>query len=183
MVERQTRGMIAIAVILSFIPLVGFFYPSTFTYPILSTSNKDSLIIEIDAEDGPSGVFFVGPKTTAKELLCQLQVVFDGKQDFPLQNAMKIRLLEERGGQRILVEKMAAANRLALGLPMDVNSPGQEELELVPGLGRKTAAGILALRREIGRFESLEQLTRIKGIKEKKLSKIRPYLYIEDAPP
>jgi len=64
-------------------------------------------------------------------------------------------------------------------LPVDINLAGLEELRLIPGVGDVLAANIVEWRLRNGRFEKLEQLMVINGIKEKKLSKLRQYLYVE----
>jgi DNA uptake protein ComE-like DNA-binding protein len=42
-----------------------------------------------------------------------------------------------------------------------------------------TAEKIITLRGKLGQFQNMEQLMEIKGIKEKKLSEIKKYLYLE----
>ncbi len=79
----------------------------------------------------------------------------------------------------IVVTKINAAERLALGMPVDINQITEDELLLITGIGQATAEKILDLRGKLGRFRNIEQLMEIKGIKEKKLAKIRKYLYVE----
>ena len=74
---------------------------------------------------------------------------------------------------------MAADKRLALGLPLDVNLATSDDLLLIPGVGVVMAEKIVSRRKEIGRFKKLDQLMEISGIREKKLSKLLPYLCIE----
>ena len=62
---------------------------------------------------------------------------------------------------------------------LDVNRATREELLTVPGVGPTTADAILALREEIGRFRSLEELLRVKGIGEKRLVELRRFLVAE----
>jgi len=57
--------------------------------------------------------------------------------------------------------KAGAANnrqRLAAGRKMLLNSAVAEELEIISGIGHRRAEKILALRRQLGKFESLDQL-------------------------
>lgn len=182
MFERQIKGIIAISVIIAFIPFISFFYQLQavdFKYPILSTSSPDSIIIEVVADNDLSGIFFVEPGTTVKKMLSRLDFRIISSDDFELQNAMKIRFVHEGEYQRMVVEKMAAVKRLSLGLPIDINLAGLDELIMIPGVGNMLAANIIAKRDEIGRFNKIDQLMDVKGIKEKKLSKLRQYLYIE----
>jgi hypothetical protein len=182
MFKRQIKGIIAIFVILVFIPFISFLYPSQIDSkcPILSTASSDTLIIEVVAEDGGmSGVFFVEPGTTAGQLLSRLDSKRISAEDFKLQTGMKIRLVPEGDHQGIVIEKMEATKRLALGLPLDINLVGHDELMLIPGVGDVLAANIMTWRDKIGRFEKLDQLMDIKGIKKKKLSKLSKYLYVD----
>jgi competence protein ComEA len=73
---------------------------------------------------------------------------------------------------------MAADKRLALGIAIDVNRATLEELVLVPGIGEKTAGKIVEERGLNGKFSRLEELMRVKGIKEKRLEKLRRYLCV-----
>lgn len=75
-------------------------------------------------------------------------------------------------------ETMSVAARLALDLPLDVNRAEADDLAFVPGIGESTAAAIVLLRKERGGFSSLEELRAVPGIKEKKLAKITPYLFV-----
>lgn len=167
---------------IAFIPFISFFYQLQaidFKYPILSTPRPDSIIIEVVADNDLSGIFFIETGTTAKQLLSRLDIRIIRSDDIELQSAMKIRLVHEGQNQRMVVEQMAAVKRLSLGLPIDINRAGLDELMMIPGVGNILAANIISKRDEIGRFKKMDQLMDVKGIKEKKLTKLRKYFYIE----
>jgi len=85
------------------------------------------------------------------------------------------------GKPEAVIGAMTAATRLALDLPIDVNAASSSDLVLIAGIGSKTAQKIVALRQERQRFRSLEELTAVKGIKEKRLESFRRYLYVDAA--
>ena len=62
--------------------------------------------------------------------------------------------------------------------PVNVNSADFNQLVNVPGIGPALAEKIIARRREKP-FKSLDELKQIKGIKDKKLNKIKPYLRLD----
>ena len=61
---------------------------------------------------------------------------------------------------------------------IDINKASQEELEKLPGIGKVLAARIIEYRNVHGRFRSVEELLNIRGIGEKTLEKIRPYITV-----
>jgi competence protein ComEA len=64
---------------------------------------------------------------------------------------------------------LAADERLALGLPIDPNTAGTRELAFVPGLSRRLAAEVVEDRRAHGRYASVEELLRVRGIGPRRL--------------
>jgi len=179
--DRQTRGVAAVSIILAVIPFFCFFYTDRMDsdFPVFSLSGSDNLAIEIMDKEGRSGLFFVRPGTTARQLFASLDSNRVLKQDFKLQNAMKVSLDPKNDHPTLSVGKMDAAKRLSLGLPVDVNLAGKEELILISGIGEKLAGHIVAYRSRTGRIKTLDQLMEIKGIKEKKLAKLKRYLYVD----
>ena len=62
------------------------------------------------------------------------------------------------------------------GKRLDINTALKEEISLLPGISEEMAAAVVAERERIGGFRSPEDLLRVKGIKEKRLKKILPFL-------
>ena len=59
------------------------------------------------------------------------------------------------------------------GFPIDINTATREELLLLPGVGPKTADRIIETRAEMRGFKRIEDLMEVKGIGEKKLSRVK----------
>ncbi len=74
-----------------------------------------------------------------------------------------------------------SVSREELQVKVDVNRANLDDLMGIPGVGPVMARRILEARqaRNGGSFGSLEELATIRGIKEKTLSRLRPYLKIE----
>ncbi len=62
---------------------------------------------------------------------------------------------------------------------IDLNLAPQEELETLPGIGPKTAEKIITYRGHTP-FESVEELTQVSGIGEKKLEAVRRLVMVEN---
>jgi len=65
--------------------------------------------------------------------------------------------------------------------PVFLNTATLDDLRRLPGVGPKRAEAILALRTQKGRFRSVEELMRVKGIGRSTMRKLRPLMRI-DAP-
>jgi len=140
-----------------------------------------TIAVEIAGESGQKGIYFIPRGTTVAAFLDMAGITAndgtgESKRFGALRSATTVTLLPMFSG--ISVGIMAADKRLALGLAIDINRASLEELVLVPGIGEKTAERIVEDRRLNGTLRRLEELTRIRGIKEKRLEMLRRYLCI-----
>lgn len=74
--------------------------------------------------------------------------------------------------------KPAAAKETTKGGVVNINTATKEELMLLPGIGKTTADAILAHRKEKGNFKTVDDLKNVKGIGDKKLAALKPYLTV-----
>jgi competence protein ComEA len=65
------------------------------------------------------------------------------------------------------------------GSAVDINTANQAELESLPRIGPVLAARILEYRDQNGPFKRIEDLVRVKGIGDKTLERLRPYVVID----
>lgn len=59
---------------------------------------------------------------------------------------------------------------------ISINRAGLAELQEIPGIGEKKAQAILDYRNTHGAFSSINDLTQVKGIGDKMLEKMKPYI-------
>jgi len=64
---------------------------------------------------------------------------------------------------------------------VDLNTASVAQLQTLHGIGTKTAAAIVAYREAHGAFKSVDDLTHVKGVGEKKLSKLEDDIKVGDA--
>lgn len=59
---------------------------------------------------------------------------------------------------------------------INLNSANLDQLESLPGIGRKTAERIIEHRTKSGGFKRIEELMNVKGIGEKSFLKLKPLI-------
>jgi competence ComEA-like helix-hairpin-helix protein len=62
--------------------------------------------------------------------------------------------------------------------PLDLNRATSIDLQQIPGIGPVLAQRIVEHRTAHGPFQSVKELTRVKGIKERMLEKIEPHVFV-----
>ena len=93
--------------------------------------------------------------------------LFLGKPDF-------IATPNEESPNKISTESVEKKPRL-----LNINTATVEELQTLPSIGPQTASKIIQYRVEHGNYSSIEALTGVKGIGEKTLEKVKPYISVE----
>jgi competence protein ComEA len=178
--EEQIKGLVAIFLFLAIISFISFRLHSFFEYkiPEYADQSGNSLAVKIVQRNTNKGVYFVPPQSSFDQLLLSAGINTGAKKDFILKNGIKIEVGSVLD-YSFQTAKMDNVDRLALGMPININRAIEDDLLLIPGIGEKTAQKILEFRKRIGCFNKIEELMEIKGIKEKKLSKLRKYLFVE----
>ncbi|MDP3149706.1 MAG: helix-hairpin-helix domain-containing protein [Ignavibacteria bacterium] len=62
---------------------------------------------------------------------------------------------------------------------LNLNMASVEQLTELPGIGAKTAEQIFEYRKRVGTIKSLDELLNVKGIGEKKISKLKAFLTLQ----
>ena len=76
-------------------------------------------------------------------------------------------------GSEVFVTKINGRKRISLGVPIDINTASSEDLTAIPGIGPELANRIINYRRNVGKFQSIDELDNVEGIGKKKLAIIK----------
>ncbi len=79
------------------------------------------------------------------------------------------------------VEEVREADQNTNKERINVNKANKERLETLPGIGPTYAKRIVTYRNENGAFKSFEELKNIKGIAQKRLDKLMPFIKLKDS--
>ena len=61
---------------------------------------------------------------------------------------------------------------------MNINTASREELMQLPGIGETRAEAILNYRQEQGRFQTIEDIMKVDGIKEASFEKLKELITV-----
>jgi len=67
--------------------------------------------------------------------------------------------------------------------PLNLNTATAEQMAEIPGIGPGTARAIIQFREKSGNFQRVEDLLAIRGITERKLAQIKPYVVVRPGAP
>lgn len=182
--QKQLEGIIALVVFTLFVCLSAHLLWSSKNreYPIRHADNHvGRLIVEI-AADNPriNGIYYFPAKIKVSEALAMAGVAEIGAYektilDMPLSTG---KTIEIKPDGRLDILEMSNAKRLILDIPIDINRATSLDLLMVPGVGENTAEKIVRFRRENGGFKRMEDMMKIRGIKEKKFSNLKKYFCV-----
>jgi len=83
----------------------------------------------------------------------------------------------------VLSFAIAQAQKQPPAKRIDLNVANAKELQELPGVGPVTAQRIIDLRQKSGRFHRVEDLLAVRGISQKKLDAMRPFVTVSAPPP
>ena len=185
--RAQQKGLLVLsALVLSYLfhlPLGR--PPSNPAIAPLINSAKQEVQIELEGAVQRPGLFtYPQPPTLSR-------VIEDGgglkgKSKLPAQRGQETLTKDTRisilvdNAERLTVESgpLSVKSLWILGRPIPLNQATAEELDRIPGIGPGLALRMVEHRETKGPFSELEELRQVKGIGEKTLEKIRPYLTI-----
>lgn len=72
-------------------------------------------------------------------------------------------------------KKSSGSTEKKVTFPVNINTASKKELDALPGIGETLAQRIIDYRSANGPFSTVDDLTKVKGIGEKTLEKLKPY--------
>jgi competence protein ComEA len=99
----------------------------------------------------------------------------------PLRSGESLHLAVNRDGSAVVTRGVIpAAQRLVLGLPLDINTVSESDLDLVPGIGPGLARRIVLYRQNNGGKMAVRELQQVEGVGEKKYAALQGYFQQSD---
>jgi competence protein ComEA len=84
-------------------------------------------------------------------------------------------------GQSVVPQGASHANVAASRHVVDLNRATAKELESLPGIGTVLAERMIAYRKSVGRFRTVEDLREVAGIGAKKFDRLKPLVTVAAA--
>jgi len=187
--KKQIYVAIGIVVVAVFIYAVRdvFQYVSFFTGPAVCCEYETSgIMVELAGDENHDGIYSLPQGATVLDLFRKAGLGnIAGFRAADLARALHSgdRVVCDRTRYRVTLEDVAVHDRLALGMPIDLNEATLEDLVLVSGIGPKTASKIIKIREREGRFSRVDSLKQTGCMGEKRYDRVKDYLYIRSSYP
>jgi DNA uptake protein ComE-like DNA-binding protein len=100
----------------------------------------------------------------------------DGAAAVPVRSGEALQLqMHSDGRARVTRGTIPAAERIVMGIPLDINSMSETDLDKVPGIGPALAGRIVRYRQNNGGQMSVQELLLVEGVGEKKYAALRKF--------
>jgi len=180
---RQVDGVIVFVLITAVICLLSFLSvrPTLRDAVIVHGDPRDgSVVVKLSGDISQGGIYYLPDHTSLSRLLDIAGIKHQDRIDKGILKTLLVtgQMVTLNADHHLRIGWMDAKERLALDLPIDLNRATVEDLVLIPGIGEKTAAGIVRFRETSGPFRKMADLMNVPGIKEKKLAKWERYFYL-----
>jgi len=156
------------------------------TCAVLSTEAPDRnlIVVELAGDTDRRGIYVLTKDATVSDLLSDAGLRTDEccKEELMkvLQNGEKVAVERGQGhSSAIRYGLITASKRYVLDMAMNINSAEADDLELIPGLGKRSARDIVSMRKRIGGFRSIEELKKIPALRGKKYQEIKRHFFFE----
>jgi len=191
--KRKTRGTGQLYGAIGIVIVAVFVYAArgVFQYvpfpggaAVSSQGEGCGITVELVGDRDHGGIYFLPHGATIHDLLSEAGIAdVAGFREADIAGVLRSgdRVSWDTAQYLVTVGDMFASARLALGMPINLNTATLEELMLVPGIGRKAASKIIRFREEKGVFSEVEALKRIKGLGKRKYDRIKGYFSINRA--
>jgi len=181
---RQFDGAIVMVVMTVIVYIIAYYFPlfepRICLIPFVDKTSGP-IIVEIISDNEHNGIYHMGEKAKAYDLLMAAGVRdlegFDKKNLNTMLSSGKSVFIES--GNQFNITEMNNVKKLACNIPIDINKASLDDLIMIPGIGEKTAWQIIQLRKKYGGFKKIDDLMAIRGIKEKKITKLKGYFTID----
>ena len=182
---QQLYGAVGIMIVVALVYAVRGvlrYVPSAGVPVVSSQWERDGIAVELVGDRDHGGIYFLPRGATVSALFDEAGIhTAAGFNGADLAGALRSgdRVSFDTVRYRVTIGEMSASTRLALGMPIDLNTATLEELIIIPGIGRKTASKIVRFREKMGPFSEIETLKRIKGLGKKQYDKIKRHLFVD----
>ena len=182
LVKKQIYGAVSIIIIVVFIYAardVSQYIHFSGRVAACCEYEKSGIMVNLAGDENYGGIYFLPQGVTVHDLFREATLDdVTGFKDVDLDRVLHSgdRVVCDRVRHLIAIEDVAACIRLAFDMPVDLNKVTQNELMLIPEIGRKTASKIIRFRKEKKGFFGVDALRRI--VQEKRYNRIKDYLYV-----
>jgi competence protein ComEA len=174
--------ILSIALIISILVLAGVFEKSEII--LSSASSEQEVKVYIVGEIKEPGIYSVKKGSILNELVEKAGGLKDSVDKeminlaFPIDKNMMIKVLDSSVAKADDDEGVNIYDEKLSSLMVNINTASLEELVMIPGVGEATAEAIISFREQNGRYEKIEDIMKVVGIKQAKFELMRDFICV-----
>jgi competence protein ComEA len=142
-----------------------FIFLNQNTYIDLKQFKRTIVTVEIKGEVETPGIYELDYNAKVKDLIDQSGGLLDTADISGINQSKNLRNQDV-----IVIEKKQEQNKVS------INAASLDQLCSIPGVGPSTAQKIIDYREEFGPFQTIEDIQKVAGIKEKTYLKMKDYI-------
>lgn len=142
-----------------------FIFLNQNTYIDLKQFKRTTVTVEIKGEVETPGIYELDYNAKVKDLIDQSGGLLDTADISGINQSKNLRNQDV-----IVIEKKQEQNKVS------INAASLDQLCSIPGVGPSTAQKIIDYREEFGPFQTIEDIQKVAGIKEKTYLKMKDYI-------
>lgn len=142
-----------------------FIFLNQNTYIDVKQFKRTIVTVEIKGEVETPGIYELDYNAKVKDLIDQSGGLLDTADVSGINQSKNLRNQDV-----IVIEKKQEQNKVS------INAASLEQLCSIPGVGPSTAQKIIDYREEYGPFQTIEDIQKVAGIKEKTYLKMKDYI-------
>jgi competence protein ComEA len=149
-----------------------------------SSAGNHEICVGIEGPVQTSGVYCFPQKPRLRDLIRRAGGLPDSVGDldydpYPVcEQGTTVHVSTRQGRLEVSTERLPAAYRVTLLIPIAINLASQDELVAIPEIGPVLARRIIDYRSRYGPFTTVDELTKVPGIGKVRLSRIRAFVTI-----
>jgi competence protein ComEA len=180
-IRNRTSGFLALFLILLMFSFLKTAFTSSLSGPQMLPCGR-KVFVHVEGDVRFPGVYAFCHRPNGPELVERASglqndgVLPQSFKDLTFPTGARVVIRDIQGECKVYRDEMSAFHKVALDIPISLNTESEGGLTAIPGIGPELAKAIVLERARRGGFKQIDEIKFVSRIGEKLFRRIRPYL-------